>query len=294
MQRRVRTLWPALVATTFVAATLALGCTGEVLPETVDADTGTAQAFVSIERTVHAQDPVETRAEAFAGVLQTPPDVEAAAVLKLTGLTRELPAEGLCSDGRERSSSVRLGPLSKVELLDAGDLAIDAGTPTSLAPRAFPTVTDLVSGVVYTTRDRDAERLPAAADYRVTASGGSFQAFSTQAAAPAELENVSVDGVALADLSVLGARAPLALSWLPGEGRDLVYVELTSPSGQPALLCAFRDDAGAATIPSGFVPASGRGTFGVHRLRTVQFQAEGLARAELRFDFEVEAEVLFQ
>jgi hypothetical protein len=293
MQRRVRTNCRALAAANFVAASATLGCTAEVPPYSTDADTGSAQAFVSIERTARAQEPGDTRAEAFAGVLQTPPEMDASDVLKLTGLIRELPTEGLCSDGRERGS-VRLGPLSKVELLDAGNLAIDAGIPTSLAPRAFPTVTDLVSGVVYTTRDRDAERLPAAADYRVTASGGSFQAFSAQAPAPAELENVSVDGVPLADLSVLGARAPLAISWLAGEGKDLVYVELTAESGQPAMLCAFRDDAGSATIPSGFVPGSGRGTFGVHRLRMVPFQAEGLARAELRFDFEVEAEVSFQ
>ena len=293
MQRRLRILWPALAATTFVAATMALGCTADDVPYTADADTGSAQAFVSIERTVRAQEPYETRAEAFAGVLQTPPAVDAASVLKLTGLTRELPADGLCSDGRERST-VRLGPLSKVELLDAGDLAIDAGTPTSLAPRAFPTVTDLVSGVVYTTRDRDAERLPAAADYGISASGGSFHGFTTRATAPNELEGINVDGVPLSDLAVLGSRAPLSLSWIAGESRDLVYVELTSPSGQPALLCAFRDDAGSATIPSGFVPASGRGTFGVHRLRTVEFTADGLARAELRFDFEIEAEVTFQ
>jgi len=291
MQRRVRTTWSALAATSFVAAAVALGCAAPVDPNTSDADSGTAQAFVSIERTTRAEE--ETRAQAFAGVLQTPPEVDAAAVLKLTGLTRELPPEGLCSGGRDRGS-VRLGPLSRVELLDAGDLAIDAGMPTSLAPRAFPTVTDLVSGVVYTTRDRAAERLPAAADYRVTASGGSFPAFAAQAAAPAELESVSVDGVPLAELSVMSSRAPLAINWLPGESRDLVYVELTAESGQPAMLCAFRDDAGSATIPSGFVPSSGRGTFGVHRLRTVEFQAQGLARAELRFDFEVEAVVSFQ
>ncbi len=293
MQCRVRTSSATLAATTLVAAVAALSCTAEVPPYSTDADTGSAQAFVSIERTTRAHELSDTRAEAFAGVLQTPPEMDPSAVLKLTGLIRELPTEGLCSDGRERGS-VRLGPLSKVELLDAGNLAIDAGIPTSLAPRAFPTVTDLVSGVVYTTRDRDAERLPAAADYRVTASGGSFQAFSTQAAAPAELENVTVDGAPLAEVSVLGARAPLAISWLAGEAKDLVYVELTSESGQPAMLCAFRDDAGSATVPSGFVPGSGRGTFGVHRLRMIPFQADGLTRAELRFDFEVETEVSFQ
>jgi hypothetical protein len=292
MQRRVTTVWPAL-AVTIVVAAMGSGCTADVPPYSTDADTGTAQAFVSIERTVRAQELDAARAEAFAGVLQTPPEVDTSAVLKLTGLTRDLPAEGVCSDGRDRSS-LRLGPLSMVELLDAGDLVIDAGIPTTLAPRAFPTVTDLVSGVVYTTRDRDAERLPAATDYRVSASGGSFNAFSTQATAPSELEDVSVDGVALADVTGLSPRAPLAVSWLAGEKRDIVYVELTSESGQPALLCAFRDEAGSATIPTGLLPSAGSGTFGVHRLRTVEFQAVGLARAELRFDFEIETEVTFQ
>jgi hypothetical protein len=219
--------------------------------------------------------------------------VDPAAVLKLTGLTRDLPAEGLCNDGRERSS-MRLGPLSRVELLDAGDLSIDAGTPTSLAPRAFPTVTDLVSGVVYTTRDRDAERLPAAAEYRVSASGSSLAAFSARAVAPQELESVNVDGVPLAELAGLSAQVPLSLSWVPGESRDLVYVEVSAQGAQPSLLCAFRDDAGAASIPAGLIPSGGSGTFGVHRLRTVPFESAGLARAELRFDFEIEADVSFQ
>lgn len=298
MKRAPSTLRPtfsvtAIGASMFSAAAL-LGCAVEPSSYASDADVGTTQALVSIERTVQARLPDEGRAEAFAGFLKAPPEADPAAVLKLTGLSRELPAEGQCNGGRERDGSIRLAPLTKVELVDAGNLAVEAGgTTTTLAPRAFPTVTDLVSGVVYTSRDRAREQLPPDRAYRVSASGGFLPAFSAQAVAPSELSYVTVNRAPIEELETLSARAPVELAWAPGEARDIVYVDVTIDGGQPALLCAFRDDAGVATIPAGLLPSSGTGTLGLHRLRVERFQRDGLAQVELRFDFEVEASVSF-
>jgi hypothetical protein len=215
-------------------------------------------------------------------------------VLKLTGLSRDLPAEGQCTTGRDRDGSIALAPLSNVQLVDVGNLAVDAdGVTTTLAPRAFPTVTDLVSGVVYTTRDRDAQQLPPARSYRVSASGGSLGPFSAQAEAPAELEGITIHGLPLDQLETLSSRTPMDLAWLAGQSGDVVYVEVGGEGGQQALLCAFRDDAGAAVVPAGLLPSSGTGKLGVHRLRITKFASEGLTHAELRFDFETAVEVAF-
>ncbi|HEV8244244.1 MAG TPA: hypothetical protein VGP93_00610 [Polyangiaceae bacterium] len=293
MLRSVLTKWPASMGVLVALGATVVGCTADPPDYTVDADAGSTHALVSIERSAQAREPHETRAEAFAGFLQTPPEVDPSAVLKLTGLARELPGEGQCTTGKDHGS-VRLAPLRSVELLDVGDLVVNAGRPTTLAPRAFPTVTDLVSGVVYTTRDRDPERLPPAVSYQVQATGGSLGAFTAHADAPAELEAVTLDGTPLSELSILSGRSPLAVSWASGSSGDVLYVEITVDGGQTALLCAYRDDAGSALIPAGLVPSTGHGTIGVHRLRILPFSAESLARAELRFDFEIEADADFQ
>ncbi len=293
MKRAVSLSWSVCAGVLGTLSAAVLGCTAEPTGDTVDADTGSTNALVSIERSTQARDPFETRAEAFAGVLQAPPEVDPSTLLKLTGLSRELPSSGQCSNGRDRTRPA-LAPLSSVELLDIGDLNVNAGKPMSLAPRAFPTVTDSVSGVVYTTRDRDPERLPAGTNYQIQASGGALQAFNLQADAPAELESVTIDGAPIAELTSVSARSPFAVSWVAGESRDVVYVEITADGGQRLLTCAYDDASGSALIPAGLVPTAGRGTLGIHRLRSVPFAADGITRGELRFDFEVEADVDFQ
>jgi hypothetical protein len=298
MKRALSTQRPTLEAAAISAyafgASLVLGCTVEPSSYSSDADVGTTQALVSIERTVQARTPEEGRAEAFAGFLKAPPEADPAAVLKLTGLSRELPAEGSCNGGRDRDGSIPLAPLTNVELVDVGNLAVEAGgITTTLAPRAFPTVTDLVSGVVYTSRDRAADQLPPERGYRVSASGGFLAPFSAQAEAPSELSFVTVNRAPLDELESLSPHSTIELAWSSGEARDVVYVDVTSDGGQPALLCAFRDDAGAGSIPAGLLPSTGTGKLGVHRLRIERFQRDGLTQAELRFDFEIETSIAF-
>jgi hypothetical protein len=294
LSTRRPTLEVAAIGGCAFGAWFLVGCAVEPSSYASDADVGTTQALVSIERTLQAGSPDEGRAEAFAGFLKAPPEADASAVLRLTGLSRYLPAEGSCTSVRDREASIPLAPLTNVELVDAGNLAVEAGgVTTTLAPRAFPTVTDLVSGVVYTSRDRTADQLPPERSYRVTASGGFVAPFTAQAEAPSELSGVFVNHAPIEELGILSARSAIELAWQPGEARDVVYVDVSTDGGQPALLCAFRDDAGTATIPSGLLPSSGTGKLGVHRLRIENFQREGLTQAELRFDFEIEASVAF-
>jgi hypothetical protein len=298
MKRALSTMRPTLEVAAIGAyafgGLMVVGCTVEQSSYSSDADVGTTQALVSIERTVQARAPEEGRAEAFAGFLRVPPEADPSVVLKLTGLSRDLPAEGSCSGGRDRDTSIPLAPLTNVELVDVGNLAVEAGgLTTTLAPRAFPTVTDLVSGVVYTSRDRAADQLPPERSYRVTASGGFLAPFTAQAEAPSELGFVTVNRAPIEELEELSTRSPVELTWTPGDARDIVYVDVSSDGGQLAVLCAFRDDAGTASIPAGLLPRAGTGKLGVHRLRVERFQRDGLEQAELRFDFEIETAVAF-
>jgi hypothetical protein len=281
----------------FVAASglLALACSGSTSPYTSDADRGTTHAIVTVERREALGVAGVFQAKAFASFVRTPPEVDAAAVTRATGLDLDLPEAGECSISGSTRDSLALSPLRRVELLAAGDVALE--TPSGrveLAPHAFPAVTDVVSGVVYTTRDR-AAALPAGEPYALSAGGGPFLSpLAVSAEAPPSLEAVLLDGVPLSATSTFLPRES-QLSWKAGSARDLVYVRLTGAgAAQGATTCAFRDDAGRGLIPASVLPHSGPIQLSLHRLRSVALGStpgDGIDVGELRFDFELSAVV---
>jgi hypothetical protein len=182
-----------------------------------------------------------------------------------------------------------LAALGPVEFLEAGDVAISAGgSITALAAHAFPTVGDFASGVVYATRDQSAEPLPADAHYVIATQGSSVVSpMEVHAEAPRELEQVTVNGVPLADLREISSGEPFDLTWSVGEAGDVVLVEVAFQDGAPSLLCAFRDDNGAGTVTTETVAPLGPASLAVHRTRIRSFErAVGFDTAELRFDFQ--------
>jgi hypothetical protein len=271
----------------------ALACSVEVDPEHGTADTGTTRAVVAITRSAPAASPEEAHAEAFAGFLRTPAGADAKSALGLAGLGLDLPASGECRKGARSDTHASSG-LTAVQLLDAGEVTVAAGgNVTTLAPRAFPTITDSIQGVVYTTRDRAAAPLPAASAYTVAATGGSsLEAVSGFGQAPALLGNVELAGEALGSVEALPARHDLTLAWTAGSVGDRVYVEIDG-AAEPTL-CTFGDEAGHGAIPAAVLPASGAATVSVHRLRESTFADAGLAQGALRFDFELSASVTFE
>jgi hypothetical protein len=276
---------------------LALACSGSTSTYTSDADRGTTHAIITVERRDAPGGVNALQAKAFASFVRTPPEVDAAAVTRLTGLELDLPELGDCSVGASNRDSLALSPLRRVELLAAGDVSLE--TPAGrveLAPHAFPAVTDMVFGVVYTTRDRTAA-LPAGEPYALSAGGSPFlSALAVSAEAPAALEAVALDGVVLGPTSAFSL-ADSQLSWKPGSARDLVYVRLSgSDSAQGATTCTFRDDAGLGRLPANAIPRSGPIQLSVHRLRSVALGSTpggGIDLGELRFDFELSTEVAF-
>lgn len=274
---------------------LAFGCSGTAATYTSDADSGSTHALVTVERrtVVGSTEPDQNRA--FATFVRTPPEVDPAIVTRSVGLAIGLPEPGECSSPTAPGeTSGALGPLRRVELLDAGDVVLEtAEGRVQLAPRAFPAATNLLAGVVYATRERSAS-LPDGTSYALSASGGAMRApLSVSAEAPETLAHVLLDGVPLGAESVLDPGGGV-VSWSPGSARDLVYVSLGAEGGH-RVTCLFRDDAGRGAIPAHAVPSAATVSFSLHRLRVVPiaFRAmeTGIDAGELRFDFEQTASI---
>ncbi len=270
-------------------APLAMACSAELEHYSTDADTGSTHALVAVERSTQLDG--TQRAAALAGFVRMPADTDAKALLESVGLRHERPSIGQCKTLASNAPSPT--GLGRVELLEAGDVSLSTATgESSLAPHAFPTVTDLVSGIVYTTRDLNADPLPAAVPYTLRASGGSgLPALQVVKQAPAEVEAITLGGVPLAEVTEVTVAAPMDFTWGVGEAGDVVLVEIAS--GSNSVVCAFRDETGAGTVPTGSLAAAGAGRISLHRVRVAPFAAPGVEVGEVRFDFEVATGVTF-
>jgi hypothetical protein len=272
----------------------AFGCSVTPADYNTDALSGSTHGLITVERTQTENSGEAPRATAFAGFVRTPPEVDANAVMRIAGFGLDLPAVGQCAElNRDREPSMALSSLGRVEFLDAGEVTLrTASTSAALATRAFPAVTDLIAGVVYTTRDRAADPLPADASYALSTSGGVLKPFNVSANAPALLSAVSVNSTPLAELSQVSPRAAIALAWAPGLSGDLVYVEFSTQDGSSAR-CTFRDEAGSGTVPAFAFSGSGAGELSLHRMHRETFTSGSVDAGEVRFDFEQSANVEF-
>ena len=299
----VQVLWQLArsVSNARFAAALALtgvcaACSVAPVDETADANVSTAtHALITVERSATVNTSEAPRAAAFAGFVRTPPEVDANAVLRLAGFGLDLPSVGRCAEpSRERVTSMPLSRLGRVEFLDAGDVVLrTSSTSAPLATRALPAVTDLIAGVVYTTRDRAADPLPASTNYTLSTSGGVLGAFNVNAGAPPLLAGVIVGTTSLAELATVPARSPITVTWNGRPGGDFVYVELTTQDSSVTTRCTFRDDAGVGSVPAGAFAGSGLGEISLHRVHTELFASGSVDAGEVRFDFEQSARVEF-
>jgi hypothetical protein len=238
-------------------------------------------------------------AHAIAHFVSLPQYSQPDLVLDTLGLRRVWPAVDNCVEqppSPEAELGLDLRSLGHLELLDAGEVAIETERAAiNLAPRAFPTVSQLVSGVTYTTRDQSLEPLPAALRYRFrTAGSASLPALNLSAIAPESLRHVTVSGLPIEETFTVPATAPLDVTWLPaaqGNPSDVVVLELTSDVASHSVRCAFRDDAGVGTLPPELTKrVAGPGLLSVHRVRRAVelFRAsdeEIASTAQIDFDF---------
>lgn len=234
---------------------------------------------------------------AFAGVVQVLDQADPEPLLRLSGKDPSLPALGQCvTTARERAFGPA-GQLGRAEFLDAGDVLLGtSGVQTLLAPRAFPSATSDLSGVVYTSRDRASAPLPSGATYLLKTTGSEqLPGFELHVLAPDDLMDVAVAGARLGALPALNTADTLSVTWQAGDARDVVYVEVAgSPEAGSLGVCAFRDSEGRGSLPRGLFGAVGAGSLAFHRLREVAADVPALEGAEVRFDFALTTDVSFR
>lgn len=272
------------------ASTLATACSGQVVAD-ADASTSTTTPIFGVERVVRLGAAPTTSAAAWARVVRVQRGADEALAAELVGAVAPAPARGTCAADAAVASSIALATISPIDLLDVGAVAVVAGAArVPLAARVFPDVVDLVSGVVYTSRDRAADGLPEGTPYAFSASGGaSFGAIDVVAEAPLAPANVALDGVPLADDTSVAPATEWALSWdvADADAGDVVWVELRAEGSVSRTRCAF-DDTGKGIVPAGAVPPGAGFTLAVHRRRTLAARTSSGADAEIAFDFAVE------
>jgi len=274
---------------------VAIACANE--PPTVvgDDEPATTHAVLSVERTDLAASDAQGSASAVARFVSVPAVSDVTRVLWAAGAALDLPAVDTCQPSGSLTDIEPAMPSQGVEFVEAGDVTIaaaDAVTP--LVPHAFPTVGGIASGVLYTTRDRAASALPAAVPYLITASGShSVPAIHAVVLAPRSPAQVSVGGVPLGELTELHTGGAVEISWPRASRRNLIYTELLAYDGSPSVLCTFRDETGAGTIPADAFAGTGNGRLAVHRVRGKHVESGSSPSSDVRFDFQLAAAIDF-
>jgi hypothetical protein len=201
----------------------------------------------------------------------------------------------------QRDGAERRGPAApanvRIQLLDVGEMILETGVGrVPLAPRAFPDVGGVVSGVVYTSRDGGAE-LSGATSYLLSASGSSMvEGFQLRVDAPAPLEPIRLGAQRLGAGDVVQrSLEPVVVGWSAGQpaAGDHVFVELSDLDGEAvATRCAFADT-GEAVVPASVLRALGPGEIEivVRRERRVTVRGAGIDETVVDFDFAVASRI---
>jgi len=294
----------ALVVTTVVALA---GCSVAVADDGDRASTGgdlVTRGDVAVQRVVAMGDGIEqptvvSRVSARFLLLSAGLDDGWVAMLLDGG--RVLPSLGTCSlpSPATRERLPEASPASSIELLDVGDVMIHAGASTMpLAARAFPDVGDLVSVVVYTSRDASTE-LPPDVPYLLETTGSELvQSFRIALEPPGELLDLTLGGELLRGGNpqvALGEE--IELTWTfeaERDANDLILVEVTPVWEQPAttvasLRCLY-PDAGEARVPAlqtMIEQVVDSVDISVHRLRRIVAVLPEIDETAVEFDFVV-------
>lgn len=287
----------ARVTGTALLAFAAAACSGTVV-SSYDASATSTQALLSVERTVTAADPSSLRAHASAYFLRLQAGADPTLAARLVGAADVLPAVGQCQPAPMLSDEgMPLASLGPVDLIDVGEVALEASqTRATLAARAFPDVVDLVSGVVYTTRDLMADPLPGQGAYTFRISGSSALApMSLEARAPGPVTHLYVGGYALRAEPITLPREDFTITWQPPVGTDLVYVELASAEDGPLerVGCTFAND-GHAVVGASALPKATSQSIAIHLVHREEVAAPGLDHGEIRFDLATSGTLRFE
>lgn len=268
------------------ASLSSMGCSLTTTPDAPDAaetTSSTATAVVVIERTSGPGEAV--RADAviarFVRVRQGTVDEQA---LRLAGAAWDLPAVGTCSSSQTQEQAA-LQPRS-VDLLDVGALTLGdrdgtaSAKSTVLLPRTMFDPTGGVSGVFYSARSSEA--FTPSSRLQLSTTGGSDlpEGFRINVASPREVTDVRVSSdTRNLDVQWDATKADDGTD----DGRDLVYVDVLSPSARLVARCTTLD-MGHLVISAASLGAVEEGQLSVHRLHRESFRSKGIDPGEIRFD----------
>jgi hypothetical protein len=276
------------------AATIAIGCTGEVTDGS-DADTSSTHALLVVEQSAPVEDKQAVRSHASLWFLRIADERDFTAAASLVSARLELPPVGSCVAVGAAEDHVMPARISRVDLAFAGDVQVrtrDNSTP--LTVRFFPNVADLVSGVMYTLQDQSDLVGPFEGWLSVTATGsGEFEPLDASTRPPVLPEGLTLNGTALPLTEVeLQRGQPLSLGWNAGTEGDVIYVDIDPVPAVPAerVRCAFADT-GLAEIPQVAVPESSEMGIAIHRSRDVALRSDRGEVGMAHFDLAVTSRV---
>jgi hypothetical protein len=223
------------------------------------------------------------------GLLKVPLNVNSGRLWRLMGLGSALPEAGHCEvvDGSSQPTGA-LSTLERVELLDVGDLTVIAkGKNQRLSRQAFPTVTDFMSGVIYTTRDNPSDF---SIDSSLVLRGrGSTQlpAFNLTANSVEPPRHITLDHIPIDEVTRQSVISSFELRWDKGQKTDYIWLELAATNGRKSLSCVFVDSDGYGVVPGMQLNLTGDGRLVVHRISVQEASISGVDRTEVRFDVRV-------
>ncbi len=318
------------------ALCLSIACSVATDATPVEDEARSVHALIQIRRTETIEG--EEKADALASILRVPLSTDPGEVLSVAGLRETLPPIGECRatsslparqgpttqqqktwehTAQEPAAEWRDLPFGEVELVAASEVTVNTSSGVhSLAPHAFPTVSDWLRGVVYTSRDQQADALPEGSLYAILVNGaeglGSIDATHESPQGPS---SITLGGRPLEKVREIDREGTLDLTWTPSSNSlDVMAVSLRAEDSN--YTCAFSDTLGAGSVPLGefstenvladeaakgvgpsekpFQPG-GSGTLSLHRVRVEASTSEtDAAVLEVRFDFSVVADVVFR
>lgn len=296
-----------------IFALASVACTSQVEATEQAQVKASTHALLRIQH-VESQDG-SSRGDAIAGFLKIPVGADSSQVIRLAGLESQVPSPGSCHAVSTTPDWNAIAQVTDAELLEADsvELTTEHGAH-ELAPHAFPTVADLLRGVVYTSRDRSADALPAGTLYswEGTAIGRQDSDLSgahllANQMSPDMPSGVMVDGIPFSEIRVLEPTRVIDLSWTPGDSKqDLVIIEVETDD--ITWMCSFNDVEGFGSVPlitedETLLARDGSSAFvSIHRVRsedagnTVTRDAETgseLDEVRITFDFALESQWSF-
>lgn len=248
-------------------------------------------AVVELQRTRSSNASIGDQANVLMSVLRVPATLDSRNIVRMVGLSPTFPEPGQCERVDYAATTTEATvPVQHVEMLDVGDVILVAGTRSSpLARQAFPTVTDFIAGVVYTTRDLSSDPLPPSSIYSIVAKGAqNIPSFRIDAGAPQEPANVTLEGVNLGQVTRLTRGIGVDVAWEPGIVGDKFLIEVKSPDKPNDVTCAFNDTSGKGRLPPDFLISRGTVRLEIHRLRTTPVTINGIDRAQVEFDYSLD------